>query len=565
MNMFTIIWRMIKAQGARHTITVLIIALGMGLMLSSASVMDSTKKAMSSTATRYPMVVGGEIGSVTLVLGSISRLQDLEAGLDSSVYKDLKADPRVEIAVPLIAGHAVEGHALLGTSEAYFLPRSKFQLKDGRYFEENADEVVMGADAAAALGMGVGDEVKVEHQHAGHYGEHTLKVVGVLQFMGNDNDQTVFCPIDAIHHSHGVSKKDEDHTNHHEEHDKEHHVHKHHDKISSILIKPVDNNALLDLQESLEPKEGIQVALTGQTLSRLMEQLSGGGQLISLMVSGIVLMTFLSLLLSIYNTTSSQSKELAVMRVLGATRGQVGFVVFGVTGFLSLSGLLGGIGIAWMSGFLAEKIIRNDLGLDATVTLFTSGVTTWLIAALVVLIIVGIQPAIIAYHSQPAEGLKGNQKGTVSYLRWTMRFLIPLAVFIWAEQMMALHDDEAVSKPLDPASAQIFTTVTNWTIGSAPQEVLDLDGKNLEITGYMYTLGDPFVTNEFYLVSINPRLARCPFCYRAPTRHERIKVVLPQEVDVAPGMIKVTGVMKIQPDESDIYLINGNNFEVIVE
>ena len=578
MSIFHIAWRLVLSRSLHHGVTALVLALGLGLMLATVAVGDAARGAVSAMAARYPLVVGPSGGAVPLVLGSLTRLQDLEAGVEADVYNLLLADPRVEVAVPLLAGHAVCGHALMGTSAAWFEPRERFPLVDGRLFEEDALEVVLGASAAESLGLGVGDEVTIEHQHAGAPTEPgRLKVVGVLASTHSDTDDTLFCPIHAIFHSHEAHAHEREHgsggarhhdyEHGHQDHHQQGHVHAR--AVSSILVRPVDDDALLSLQEQLDQDARLEVALTGQTLRRIAEQLAGGGRLLGMLVGGVVLVTFLSLLLAVYGSSLMQSREVAVLRVLGARRLQVLLIVSSATLMVVLAGAGAALGVGWVLAALAEGVLRDQMGLDATVSLLSGRVPAYLGIGLLVLVLVGLLPALAAYHLQAAEALTapvGSGSASRSHLRWSMRFLVPLAVFVWAEQMMSLHGAEGFFRPLDAESLALFGAHRVWTSGAPPPELVDLDGTTVNIEGFMYVLGDPWEVEVFYLVALNPRLPRCPFCYRAPTRHERILVRSPDEVhEVAPGLVRIEGLLSLQPDERDQLVVELERLEVVVE
>ena len=556
MTIIRIAWRLVLSRSMHHGITALVLALGLGLMLTTVAVGDAARGAVSAMAVRYPLVVGPHGGAVPLVLGSLTRLQDLEAGVEVGTYDLLKVDPRVEVAVPLLAGHAVLGHALLGTSPSWFEPRVRFPLQDGRLFTEDALEVVLGSGAAESLALGVGDTVTIEHQHAGAPTEPGhLKVVGVLASTYSDADDTLFCPIYAIFHSHEA----------HEHAYAREHV----QAVSSILLRPVSDDALFSLQEELQQDAGLEVALTGQTLRRIGEQLAGGGRLLGMLVGGVVLVTFLSLLMSVYGSSLAQSREVAVLRVLGARRLQVLLIVSLATLVVVLAGAGGAALVGSVLAGMAEGVLRTEMGLDATVSLLAGRVPAYLGIGLLVMVIAGVQPALAAYHLQAAEALSapaGSGVASRSYLRWGMRFLVPLAIFIWAEQMMAPHGAEGFSRPLDAESSALFGAHRAWTTGGPPPELTTLDGTQVGLEGFMYVLGDPWEVEDFYLVALNPRLPRCPFCYRAPTRHERILVRSPGTIhEVAPGLVRVEGRVSLLPDERDQLVIDLDGFEVVVE
>jgi hypothetical protein len=83
--------------------------------------------------------------------------------------------------------------------------------------------------------------------------------------------------------------------------------------------------------------------------------------------------------------------------------------------------------------------------------------------------------------------------------------------------------------------------------------------------GYMYAVGDPFEVERFYLVGQDPRLSHCPFCYRAPTRKERIAVLSPGKPrELVRGPVRIGGVLRVLPDGADPVALALDKFEVVV-
>jgi putative ABC transport system permease protein len=551
MNTARLAWCLLTSQGMRHLITTLIIALGVGLMLASVATATGARNAVSSLATRFPLVVGGEVGAVPLVLGSITRTQDLPPAVDSGVFEALEHDDRVEMVIPLLGGHAVQGYPLLATTPRYLEPRSRHPLTSGRGFERNAPEVVLGHLAAQGLDASLGDYVVIEHQHPGAPGTPSrLKVVGVLAEAGTDQDRSLFCPLEAIHASHGHDGASGGSA------------------VSSLLIRPADDMALLSLQEELDALPGLEVALTGQTLRRLSDQFAAGGQLIRVLVGGVILITILSLLLSVYGSSLAQARDIAVMRLLGASRARVIGVLLMVTMTVIVSGVLGGVALAEIVGNLSERLLREELGLEASVSIASSTALGYVAATTAVLSLVGLQPAVAAYRIEAADALAevpGSGRASRSHMTWSLRFVLAGALFLGGLQVMGQHGAEIDPRPLEPESAATFQLLGGWSSGEMPDSLKKLNSQDLSLEGYMYTLGDPFTVQDFYLVAINPRLPRCPFCYRSPTRRERVHVLSGgRSLDVCAGLVRVRGEMVVDPAAADPYSIVLDELEVVI-
>jgi hypothetical protein len=120
---------------------------------------------------------------------------------------------------------------------------------------------------------------------------------------------------------------------------------------------------------------------------------------------------------------------------------------------------------------------------------------------------------------------------------------------------------------VDAASLGTFRDLAAWDPAEPPPPpVANLDGARALLMGYMYLVDSPFEAEEFYLVDQNPRLAHCPFCYRAPTRTERILVRSPGHArEITPGPVRVSGVLRVRPDAVDPLAMDLEEFEVVTD
>lgn len=539
-------WRLLRARGAKYLITAAMIAVGTGLMLASVAAAGAAREGLSAAAVRFPLVVGGDVGAVPLVLGTMTRLQDPPARLSARVAEELDADPRVEAAVPLLGGHTVQGFPLLATSPGYLQPRDRYPLAGGRVFEAGM-EAVAGSAAAVGLGVDLGDHVTITHPHAGGDGMGgSLRVVGVLKPTGTDADHGLFCPLDAVFESHAATHAGHDHDDAR--------------LVSAVLVRPRSDEALLALQEEYGRRPGVEVALTGQTMRRIVDRLSWGGRLLQALVAGVVLLTFGALLLSIYGTSLTGVREVAVMRVLGARRAQVLGIALAMVAAVVVAGTAGGIVVGAALGEAAEGLLCDQMGLEARVTVLTPGVAAALAAMVALLGTAGLQPALAAYSVEAAEALAEVPGAGVTArqaLAWMPRVALPLVVVVWALWAFSQHGGEIRSLPLDPESVALFTEIAS---GETDLPAFS-DGQARSIEGYMYALGDPFTVEDFQLVAINPWLPTCPFCYRAPRKGERILVRTGgRTLDVCSGPVRVTGVLAWD----DGAVLHMTSFEVLL-
>jgi putative ABC transport system permease protein len=516
---------------------------------------------VARSAARFPLVVGPKVGPVALVLGSVTRLQDLPASLPEEILESVASDPRVAASAPLLGGHAARGVPILGTSATYLEPRHEYPLSRGRTFSNDAMEAVLGDSAARSLGLEPGDILLIEHAHEGSPEEPgSLRVTGVLEPRPDDADTTIFCPVEAIFHSHGDVPDEPTASTHDHHHDHEHAGH----AVSALLIRPVDEAALLSLQEDLLANPHLEVALTGPTLRRVVDQLSGGTRLLSLLVTGIGAVTFLTLALVLFELGRSWTRAVAVLRVMGARRAEVlGLMLAAILALLGL-GMGGGLLVGWGVGALGARYLSASLGLYAEPVFLAPGVLRSLLVFGAILLLTALAPVFSATRREVVAALRGQAGSRRASRSAVPRLLLPAVLFVALNVILARHDAEGISLPPDAPSQALFSTLASWRgAGPPPDALAATSGEPTRLEGYMIAT-DPYTTEDFNLVSQDPRLPRCPFCYRAPTRWERIRVRSPKPVDVARGLVAVEGRLHLDPEAADPCTLDLSRLEVVL-
>lgn len=140
-----IAWQNVRHRPVGTLIPVLVVGLALALAIAVIALADAGQEGLIQASDPFGMVIVGPAGSgQQLVLSSI-LLQDNPIGsMPYSVYADLRDDPRVQLAVPLVFGDNVAGARLIGTDANVFeIRRSRsapptFQIVEGRIFADVA-------------------------------------------------------------------------------------------------------------------------------------------------------------------------------------------------------------------------------------------------------------------------------------------------------------------------------------------------------------------------------------------------------------------------------------------
>jgi putative ABC transport system permease protein len=226
---------------------------------------------------------------------------------------------------------------------------------------------------------------------------------------------------DEHHDEHVAGEHHEEHDEHdaHDEHD-HHHDHAHateplpidQREVTSILVlcKDALGPMALDMAINKGKDRIAQSVAPAREVSVLLNSIVGPVRIVLLVLTIlVVIVAGISILVSIYNSMSERSHDIAVMRALGASRSAVMGIVLVESILLAVGGGLLGILLGHAIIGLASPYIVERTGISVSLLEFD-----WqelvLIPALVALAsLVGFLPALAAYRTDVAKALAGSR------------------------------------------------------------------------------------------------------------------------------------------------------------
>ena len=206
-------------------LTVLSVAVSVALVVGVDRVRTETKASFARTISGADLIVGARGGPLNLLLYSIFRIGrtgDATSGISWESYQVLAARPEVAWTIPLSLGDAHRGFRVLGTNLDYFTHYrfgrgQQIAFATGRPFAD-AEDAVLGAEVAAALGYRLGDAMVVSHGLGEvsfrHHDEAPFHVVGVLARTGTPIDRTVHITLAGVERMHGEPEGEDDASEH---------------------------------------------------------------------------------------------------------------------------------------------------------------------------------------------------------------------------------------------------------------------------------------------------------------------------------------------------------------
>jgi putative ABC transport system permease protein len=257
-----------------------------------------------------------------------------------------------------------------------------FRFHQGSWFrDQNAAEAVMGFEAAKLEQRKVGDMILVPEKNV------QLKVVGILERTGTQDDGTIFTSLKTLQKISGI------------------------DKITTIGIKIKKGADSTKLENELYQLPDMQVVSFTQVKETIMKLISTA----RVMVLSIAIIALLIAMVGVVNTilmsVLERLQEIGILKTMGAMPGDIFLLVWTETLILCTSGGIAGIGLAFVFARLSDILVRRILpyspgGELVAIDMKLAVMTLAVIVA--VGLLSGIYPAWKAGRVRPLESIRSE-------------------------------------------------------------------------------------------------------------------------------------------------------------
>jgi putative ABC transport system permease protein len=477
----TIIRRSMFGRLFSTVTTIVTVAVAVGLMLVLLSMRDAGRKAFERGSGDMHLLISAEASPLSSLLNGIFYANPPQRAIPYAKFQQI-ANPRFApwaYAIPTQQGDSYQGQPILATTPEFFTqfkpnPGESWELASGTFFDADF-EVVLGADAARATGLKIGDKISPTHGTAGSrnrnaqeggevghvHDEFKFSVVGILKPTGGSHDRALFISIQSswlMHafdrleregklkhdhdhdHDHGEAKAGEakaadDHADHdHADHDHADHDHGAHDghDHGAAAEAPIHVEDLTDedrkitgVYARLATREGsdattllpsifyrlradptLTVANPSDEIRKLFVIVGNIDQLFVAMAAVVMVSSGIAIMLALYNSMEQRRRQIAVLRVLGSSRGRIGRLVLAESAAIGLLGAALGVLLALAGGAVAAAVLREQLGLRISPDLSPIPAGVVIGATVLLACLAGLIPAAMAYRTPVAKNLK---------------------------------------------------------------------------------------------------------------------------------------------------------------
>ncbi len=399
------------------SLTVGSIALSVALLIGVENVRTGMRESFSNTISQTDLIVGVKGGTIQLLLYSVFGMGAPTENISWEAHREWAEHPAVAWTIPYSLGDSHRGFRVVGTNEDFFRHYryrggQEIALAEGRANEDLFD-VTLGADVAAELNYGLGDEVAVTHG-LGEVGfvnhDHMpFTVSGVLARTFTPVDRAIYVTLEgmeAIHWEDGAPPASDD------EHDHEHPV----DiaiedvevtQVTSFFVGTTNRRDVLQLQRQINDHEDepMMAVIPGVALNEMWQGIGYAETGLRLVTIFVVLVGLLGMLVSLYTSLNERRREMAILRAVGAGPNRIVALLVMESACLAAAGAIAGLVLVY--GLLAagQPIVEAQTGLFIPIR--PPGLVEWLFLGAVVAagFLMGFVPALKAYRTALHDGL----------------------------------------------------------------------------------------------------------------------------------------------------------------
>lgn len=328
-------------------LSVLLFGLGVGMIILLLLVNKQTENNLDQGQLGIDLVVGAKGSPLQLVLSAIYHV-DVPTGnipLEESKPFLNPQHPLIAMAVPLALGDSYRGYRIVGTDSTF---RNAYGLEPAEGgFWDGSFQVVVGSQVAGELGLKIGDTFQSNHgfesgSEMQHDHVHPFRVVGILQAGGTVADRLILCDIPSIWDVHDHSESSEEGR-----------------EITAMLIRFKHKTSVqsLNFLRNINENTGLMAASPSYEMSKLVSMVGAGTRAIRLLAIVIIIVSVLSIFLTMVQVLRQRKYELALIRVMGASPGQVFLLILLEAAIISVFGVI----LGFLAGHFSMAILGQSL------------------------------------------------------------------------------------------------------------------------------------------------------------------------------------------------------------
>ncbi len=425
MTDFTIVLRSLRVRLFSTIVTALLVATSAGLLLTILSLRSAGKAAFERGSGNAHLLVSADQSPLVAVLNGLFYANPPRAPLSQAKVSEIRRLFPWDFMVETQLGDSYRGFPVLATTAEFF---TKFEPvvgepwapASGKFFDGNM-QVVLGAACARETGLRMGAKLVLTHgsgasreggegeEHGHVHREYEFEVVGILKPTGSPHDRALFVSLESswILHAHDRREREglegkvtaadllEDDR-----------------KVTGMLLRlPTRSgsnvsSALQQVFDTLRRDTSITVAQPADQIDKLFNIVANVDGIFIALAIVTLFSSAVAILLSMVNSMAQRRRQIAVLRVLGASQSRVFGIVLTEAAVIGLLGSVAGILVSVIALTIATAWLRESLGLIIAPDFDPRASVIVAAGAVALSALAGLVPAVMAYRTSVSTQLR---------------------------------------------------------------------------------------------------------------------------------------------------------------
>jgi putative ABC transport system permease protein len=415
-----IVTRSLAVRAVSTGLTALSVAVAVGLVLVLLTTRDASREAFQRGTGNMHILASGDANQMGSVLNSVFYTSIPQRVVPFETWQRVRTHPLVEWALGTVQGDNYKGWPTMGVEPEFF---ELFQPVDGRALalragsfmrpgEAGVMDVVVGAAAARGTGLKLGDELSITHGATpeGHvHDEFKFKVVGLLEATGTPHDRAIF--VSAMS-KWLVHADDQRQANAARAGAKEHveptpeNLTPAEKPVTAIYVRAKRPATIAQLVGVLRNDLGLTAAFPSVEVASLFRIVGRVDQVLLGIALVVALSSGISILLAMYNSMSQRRRQVAILRVLGASPARVFGLVMTEAALVGILGAAAGVVVAIVGAAGVARAVEAQTGVTISPTLDPANVLMVFSGSVLLAAGAGLLPALMAYRTSVVANLR---------------------------------------------------------------------------------------------------------------------------------------------------------------
>jgi putative ABC transport system permease protein len=350
-NALGIVVAQLGRRPLQTVLAVVLLALGVATLTFVIVVQGQLSRQLTRDARGIDLVAGAKGSPLQLILSALYHVDVPTGNVPLAALDQLRRNRLVAQVIPVSLGDNFRGFRIVGTEPALI-------EHYGARFAAGASwtgpmQAVIGSEVGRVTGAAVGAVLNGTHglaQGGAVHEEARYEVVGMLAPSGTVLDRLILTDKASVWRVHEGDPAD----------DAERRILEEEREVTALLVRYASPMAVAIVPRQVNAESRLMAASPANELARLFAVMGVGIDTMRVFGAVLVASSLLALFVTLYNALEERRYDIAIMRLLGASRSRVAMLLLIEAWLLAVVALLAGLAIglaavAVVGGWLAQS------------------------------------------------------------------------------------------------------------------------------------------------------------------------------------------------------------------